>query len=249
MAKLFNTPQNERSFSGLIDSVLLETGRPDSILTAIQYANATIRECQALGLFARDRLESTVVVDTVPFIYERPPYFRSIATVKYGSGCYPKLKLPGRGLDMCEFFYAADDYYVFQGTSAGTTISFLNYYWAKPMMYFGLLGTNTALVKGGPYAIRPAYFDIFIDMWMYLNDAGDAYVSTTGNVDTDKLRQKLSLTWLVQDWFDLIANGTKAKIFAQFSDNDRATRTFAAYKQMQNLMKITCMLEAEASAQ
>ena len=247
-AKPFQTAQNERSFSGLIDDVVLSSGRAQNLRSIVQYANLTIRECQAFGLFARDRIEEQVMATASPHIWNRPAYFRSVGAVRYGNGGYPRLKLPGRQqINVPEYFYAADDYYVFNGVSAGETISFLNYYWAKPLLYQKALGVNDGAFPGAPYSVRSAYFDILQDKWQYLNADGDGYVDTTGDADTDAARQKNSSHWFLENWYDMIADGTKAKVFARFDDTDKSNRAYAQYKASQNLLRNTQGFESEAS--
>lgn len=250
MGNPFQNPQNEKSFSAIVDGVVLETGRPDNFLTALQYVNFTIRECQSLGLFPQDRVESIAIVDAVPFIWTRPAYFRSLGAVKYGCGVYPKFRIPGSSqLDECYYYYAADDYFVFNGVTVGEKLSLLSYMHSKPLMYYGRLGVDTSAFFGGPYKVRLAYFDIETDLWMYLNGTLDDYVTTTGDLTVDETRRKLSGNWLTKDWTDLISNGAKAKVFAQFGDTDRANRAFAAYKATQKLLSVTVGFEAEYAAQ
>lgn len=246
----FVTPANERSFSGLCDQVALETGRPGNLLTIISKARMTLRECQTLGLFPRDRVEEQFTTDATPYIWTRPSYFRSVGAAKYMTACvYPKLLLPGKSqTEFDYYFYASDDYYVFVNAMLGETLSLLNYYWVKPLLYFSRLGTDTATYPGGPYALRKAYYDLLLDKWQYLNGTNDAYVDTTGNVDTDTLYRKNSSHWLVEDWYDMIVDGTKAKIFALYSD-ERAPITYGSYKQSQILIQNTVSIEGEAATQ
>lgn len=250
MANPFLNPQNEKSFSAIVDGVVLETGRPDNFLTALQFVNLTIRECQSMGLFPQDRIEDQIVVDAIPFIWTRPPYFRSLGAVKYGCGVYPKFRVPGSSQqDECYYYYAADDYFVFTGVTVGDKLNLMMYMHSKPLMYYSRLGVDTTAFFGGPYATRLAYFDIATDLWMYLNGTSDGYVATTGDVNVDAARRKLSGNWLTKDWTDLISNGAKAKVFAQFGDTDRANRAYAAYKTTQKLLSVTGGFEAEFAAQ
>lgn len=250
MANPFQNPQNERSFSAIVDGVVLETGRPDNFLTALQFTNLTIRECQSLGLFAQDRIEDQVIVAAIPCVWTRPPYFRSLGAVKYSCGVYPKLKLPGsQQADECYYYYAADDYFVFNGVTIGEKINLMMYMHSKPLMYYSRLGQDTSAFFGGPYPKRLAYFDIETDLWMYLNGTSDGYLTTLGDTVVEAARRKLSSNWLTKDWMDLISNGAKAKVFAQFGDTDRANRAFAAYKSTQKLLAMTVGFEAEFSAQ
>lgn len=254
MANPFQTPPNEQSFSSLIDDAILATGKPGSLLAAIQHANLCIRECQGLGLFARDLDEDTLTVDTdPPFTWTRPPYFRTLRTVKYnkyinGSNCprekiFPKFLMPGKiQKEERYYFYAADDYYAFNGVCNGDTIDIATYYWATPLSYYAQLGANTNIFPGGPYPTRLAYYDIDAGQWMYL--VGTEYETTTGNPTTDASYQALSSNWLTTDWRPLILSGTKAKIWNSVGD-PRGNVEYSLYKQNQTLLRNTTGREAE----
>lgn len=246
MASPFQTPANERSFSSLIDEAILVTGKPGSLISAVAAANLTVRECQSFGLFARDLIEEDITTDAEPYVWTRPAYFRSIRAVKYPCiGEHVSLALPGRiQKNLCHFFYAADDYYVFKGIGTGQVIKLANYYWRKPLVYYGRLGTSTVQYPGGPYASRPAYFDISTDLWMYLNAAGDAYVTTLSDPTEEALRRANATNWLVDDWRDLILSGTKAKLWNSGSD-PRGVVEFSAYKQNQTLLRNTVGYEGQ----
>lgn len=246
MVGFFQTPSNEKSFSGLIDSAILQTGKPGSLIAAVQFANLTIRECQAFGLFARDLIEEQLSVDVVPYVWLRPINFRKLRTVKYVTCCaFPKFYLPGKiQQGVCEYFYAADDYFVFKGASLNETINLATYYWQKRLVYYGRLGTLTTQYPGGPYLNRPAYYDDTLEMWQYLSADQTTYDTTTGDPTQDSLRQRNVSNWLVADWYDLILSGTKAKLFSKDDDN-RANREYATYKAAQKLLQTTEAYEAE----
>lgn len=254
MANPFQTPPNEQSFSSLIDDAVLATGKPGSLISVIQQANLTIRECQGLGLFARDMVEDTLTVDVTPFTWNRPPFFRKLRTANYSKtsngidGCYtrwPKFLMPGKiQNNERDYFYAADNYFVFNGVCLGELVNTATYYWSAPLQYFGLLGQNTVQYPGGPYNTRLAYFDLDTMIWMYLNAAGNGYVTTTGNPVTDASYQALSTNWLISDWRQLILSGTKAKVFGSSGDS-RAAIEYSLYKQTQAELRITSGLEAD----
>jgi hypothetical protein len=248
----FKTPQNERSFSALVDRVILETGRQSALLSVIQYVNLSVRECQTLGLFSRDLLEEQVTATANPHIYTRPRNYRSLRAVRYDTlDYYPKMRRPGRAVQNASaFYYAADDYYAFHGVQEGEVITMANYYWAKPLQYFGRLGTITTGYPGGPYDNRLAYYDISTDKWQYLNDTSTAYVDEgviADGEDEEETRRLNATNWLVDDWWDMILAGAKAKLFKDFKD-ERATAAYAFYSQMQDMMRNTVGIEAEATS-
>lgn len=246
MANPFQTPVTEQSFSGLIDAAILATGKPMQLAAATQFANLVVRECQALGLFARDLIEDALIATASPHIWTRPYLFRSLRAVQYpGWKRYPKLALPGRKQGpLCDYFYAADNYFVFAGINSGDTIKIATYFWQKPLGYYGRLGTNTQIFPGGPYPVRPAFYDLNSNQWMYLNTAGTAYVSTTGSPVTDELMQEISSNWLTSDWYDLILSGTKTKIWNSGGD-PRGNTEYGVYKQLQKVLQNSTQYEAE----
>jgi hypothetical protein len=243
----FFTPQSERSFSGLVDAVVVETGRIQNLTTVIGYVNLVIRECQALGLFARDARESSVASDAEPFVWTRPNYFRSLAAVQYGNGIYPKFRVPGKQGDDCAYFYAADDYFVFNGISIGDTLRLLSYSWAKPLLYYARLGVTSSVFQGGPYTVRKAYWDVEQEKWLYLNGGGTAYVATINDDDEEELRRRNASHWLIQDWYETIANGAKSKVYAQFGDQEKAGRSFVAYQANKKILQNSTGFPIEAS--
>lgn len=246
----FLTPQNERSFSALVDRVILETGRQQALLSVIQYVNLTVRECQALGLFAQDLLEEEVVATANPHIYTRPTgRYRSLRAVKYDQlNYYPKMIRPGRAIEGKQaFFYAADNYFAFHGVSVGESIFLANYYWAKPLQYYGMLGTVTTGYPGGPYDNRPAYFNTLDETWYYLNALETAYVTDLGDDDEEELRQSNAMNWVLLQWWDVVVEGVKAKLFKQFKD-ERAPAAYAAYSNGLEIFRNTMAVEAEATS-
>ena len=251
MAVSFQTPTNEKSFSALIDNAIMATGKPQSLISIVAYANATIRECQTLGLFARDLIEDEVVVpDPLSgtfHTWERDSNtFRSLRTVKYlTADVYPELALPGRKqIDKIYYYYASDNYYVFNGVQPGETIALAKYYWARRLSYFARLGVTSTAFPGGPYSTRPAYYDEDTQLWMYLNSDEDEYLTTLGDPTEEEARRLAAINWLITDWYDVVLSGTKAKIFNQSGD-PRAIAEYSLYKQLQTAMKNTVGLEGE----
>lgn len=239
------TAVNERSFSGMIDEIILATGKTAGLRSTIAFANATIRECQTLGLFYRDLVEDQFIANPTPYFWTRPRLLRSVRAIKYTQqNIYPMLKLPGRQLkDLTNYFYASQDYYAFKGPLLNEPVAYAVYMWQTPLVYYQRFGDATVYV-GGPYATRSAYYDLTLQQWMYLNGGGTAYVSTTGVAATDLARQKITMNWLVDDWYDMIMEGTKAKLLKSYND-DRATLAFSLYKQMQTGFRNTVSFEAE----
>jgi hypothetical protein len=256
MAGIFQTPPNEQSFSSLIDDAILATGRPNALISAIQHANLCVRECQGLSLFAQDLVEDQLSVgSTVPYIWNRPAFFRKLRTAEYGyndptSGHlrnkrYPKFLLPGKiQKEHCDYFYAASNYFVFSGVHTGDVINTATYYWSIPLAYYALAGAATELFPGGPYSTRLAYFDTILMQWMYLQVDGTTYAATTGDPAVDEQYRNLSANWLSSDWRALILSGTKAKIWNSVGDA-RGNVEYSLYKQVQQELRISSGYEAE----
>lgn len=249
MAQPFQTPQNEKSFSSLVDDVIRITGKPGSLIDIVSYANSTIRECQSFGLIARDLVEDEIISDAVnnetAFLWTRPFLFRQLRTAKYPhSGEYPKFLLPGRQQKgECEYFYAAQNYFAFAGVPNGCTVQLAYYTYLQSLLYYGQLNVATATFNGGPYDVRPAYYDIELEKWQYLNTAGTGYVDTTGNIVTDAALQKLSTNWILAEWREMVLSGTKAKVYTNAQD-PRAPTEYSQYKQIQKLFIAANGLEA-----
>lgn len=242
---IFLTPDNERSFSALIDRVILETGRIGSLLSVAGWANQVIRECQALGLFRRDRIEDQIVPTGSPYIWYPPRYFRTFAQLRFATQDIVPTKLVAgmRTSDCPAYYYAADDYFVFAGYMSGEAINYLAYMWAKPLRYFARDGENTAALGGGPYTTREAFYNTDADTWYYWD--GTQYMSSLGNTVLEALYRQNAMNWLVDEWFELIKEGTKAKVWNSFGDA-RATAAYASYKAQQTLMRNTVGFEQEA---
>lgn len=121
-------------FSELVDSVILRSGRADKKSDIIDYANATLRECQAKGLFFKDLIEDKVsLTDLDPLIWQPPQGFRQLRTVQYPDLSYPPMKQPGRVQHtdypptspawntLTAYYYLASNYVVF--THCGTILN------------------------------------------------------------------------------------------------------------------------------
>lgn len=247
----FQTPQNERSFSGLVDQVVLETGKTQALRSVVQYANLSIRECQALVTSERDLVEDEIEADADDvFIWPRPVRFRTMRAVLYTTSQeYPKFLRPGRQIqNVPYFYYATGDSFAFKGVIDGETLDVAYYTWHKPLQYFGRLNVDTSaypFAPAGGYSIRPAYYDPLNEEWQYLNSAQDAYLDTLGDDDAEELARNNSFMWILEEFYDMILEGAKAKVFKQFND-DRFSASFATYKASQEIFRRTIGFEAES---
>lgn len=209
-------------FSELVDDVVARTRRPDMQADIIGYANATIRECQALALFWRDLVEDQLTPNAAPYTWDLPLNFFRLKAAQYGlTGCkpiYPERLPPGRVQEDKQFYYYfATSYVVFNGMgglSYNGTFPVINlaYYVRQLSFKYYLVGA------------RPAVFDSEDLTWTYLGGITDPILQAAA-------RAKVA-NWLLQFWRELIAEGTCAKAFKIIGD-PKAPSSFALFKSMQ----------------
>lgn len=228
----FETPDREVSFSSLIDRALLETVRPTQLLQAIGYMNTVIRECQRRGLFTKDMIEDTITATADPHIWEPSARHRVLRTVRYtNTGIEPKFKRPMRGMmEETAYYYAADNYFVFKGVEINEEIAMANYFWAPRFSYYKRLGVSFNPLAN--FEVRKAYWHSEEEVWYYLNTEGTAYVLTLGDTVEEAARRKSASFWLINEWQELVIEGTKAKIWNSVGDS-RGRAAYGSYKAMQ----------------
>lgn len=220
-------------FSELIDEAVTATGRLDKRAQIIGHANATIRECQTLigkasVIFARDLIEDTVDTDgesdsyTWTFPRTGVEALRIMRTVYYpNQDIYVENKPPGRiqqGLD--HYYYGGPTYYVFKGVGEETSVN---------IGYYRYLPTLTYYADGA----RPAVFDLTTQEWSYL--VNGVYVSTTGTDAGDEAAQALVSNWLLDHWYQMVLEGTLAKIML-ILDDPRGPKHYSLYNALQKAL-------------
>lgn len=215
--------QEYGTFSQLIDETIAKAGRGLAARSSlVAYARSTMRECQLQAMFEKDRVEDQITATATPHIWTRPKSFRMMETVYYPAiGVFPHFKGPGRRQksDHEYIYYAASNYYIFPDVENGDLIdlSYFNYF--TPLVYF-------------EQAERPARYFADLGEWQYLDGNGD-YVLTLGTDALDEAARDLVSNWLLFDYYDVIVEGTLAKIFKTNADQ-RAVSSFALYKSYQN---------------
>ena len=211
---------DSRSFSGAVDQVKTRAGRGSTADADVAaYMNATIRECNVLETFRRDLIENEITPTTDPFVWEHGLNIRLIRTVKYAEGIYPKNLPPGKIQDnQDEFYYGGPGYYVFKGVTVDTKFD-IAYYTYLPRLVYYVIATQ-----------RPAVYNDTEEKWTYLS--GGSYVDTLGSTTLDDAARLKVTNWLLENWFDLVCEGTLAKILKKNNDQ-RAPATFALYKSFQ----------------
>ncbi len=201
------------TFSALVDQTIETTGRPEPELVA-GYARSTLRECQILSLFAKDRLEVSFTEDT----FTLPVNWRKLETLRYSmydSGTngflYAPILSPGSFFESKTYAaYVSGNFLHCKGFNGGK----------KDLAYFTYFPFYTYFAAQDQ---RPAMFSADTQSW--------SYAANLSQADFESARIAVS-NWLLFNWFDLIKTGTEAKVFAQYG-SDRARVIFARYKQQQ----------------
>lgn len=207
------------TFSALVDDVIRRSGRPDKKADIISYGRQAMRECQVGNqvYYSRDFVEDQLITTATPFLWTVPQEFRFLQTARYnvideqGNFIYPRLQMPGRNQRNEQYFYYRGvDYFVFAGLATGVKIDIGYFSYFKKLPYYDV-------------ANRPATFSLETNSWSYL----------TAVTDADKLIARNQVTnWMLFDWYDLILEGTIAKVFKTCSD-PRAPSSFALFKSLQ----------------
>ena len=214
------------TFSALVDEAITRSNRRDRNSDIVSYARSTIRECQVLAFFEQDLVEDSLTVDVLPFQWTRPLNLRAILAAKpqvtftrRDKRMWFKQRVPGQIVrDEPYYLYLSGDTFVFTGNelATGDIIDIAYFTYARKFVYYET-------------ASRPATFDPETETWTYLA-AYDIDDTTRANA------QALVTNWLLQHWYDLILEGTLAKIFKTVGD-ERSKMAFSLYKAMQNDLK------------
>lgn len=210
------------TFSALIDEAVLRSQRKDRINDIVSYARSTIRECQVLAYFEQDLIEESLTVDVVPYIWSRPLRLRTLLAARpadiftrRGKDLWFNNRPPGQhAVDEQYFLYLSGDTFIFSGTDLEATnvIDIAYFVYSRKFIYYAV-------------ADRPATFDPATELWSYHvdYDVSDATRTTA---------RELVSNWLLTYWYDLLLEGTLAKIFKTVGD-ERSRTAFALFKSMQ----------------
>jgi hypothetical protein len=206
------------TINAVVDDAVTRSGRVDKRADLAAYANSTVREIQSLGFFFKDLIEDSVLATADPHIWTKPLLLRRLKAVNYGEGINPTLRPPGRqqnglGLYTPYYFYAADNYFVFKGVTAGTTEINLAYYRHLQRLKY---------VQAE--ASRVATFDIETQEWTYLSASTDEEQEAARNLVTN---------WVIFQYYDCVLEGTLAKLFKAIGEEKRSLSSFALYKSLQ----------------
>ena len=237
MAVFFNTPENEVSFSSIVDAVARQSGLPHQLLDIIAAVNSTIREIQGEKFLYPDLIEDQITVTAEPHIYQLPRGFRRFTALEYPGPIKPKLLRPNRMKDRefhKQYYYLANGNAVFAGNGGvGTLINIAYYKFDSSYNYYKRNGLSDDLFPNNSYSVRPAYFDTNEDVWYYWD--GTTYVTDLSNDTTEESYRNLTANWLIKDWGYAITAGALAKMLANINEQ-RAKQNFSVYKSAQNVI-------------
>ncbi len=210
------------TFSALVDEAKLRSGRADRIADLISYARTTMRECTVLARFSQNQIEGTFTVgSTIPYIMKRPLNFRQWQAIQYpyfdthGNPVYAKEKKPNKfQLNSGDYwFYMTGNTFVFNGLAVGDLVKYMYHRYLPKLTYFADITD------------RPARFILETETWLY-------HADYTGNTELNDTGEDKATNWLLFSWYDLILEGTLAKIYKTVGDT-RSGSSYALYKQQQ----------------
>jgi len=209
-------------FSEAIDEIIDRTGRTALRSKLVSYMNSTIRECILRMHFDKDLVETSVTATIANYVWTAPRHMRTLRTIKYPDGTFPKRIQPGRKqIGETSYYYFASNYIVFQGSAINDVLTIAYYLLNKRLLYYAA-------------DERPAIFDRDTEVWTYLS-AGN-YISTLGSESLDEAARAKVHHWLLDIWLDLILEGTMAKFYKFLSDEKHQLTTYALYKDRKSVV-------------
>lgn len=218
------------TFSSLIDTCMARANRFDRLNDIISYARLTVREIQALGQFQQDVIEDQISGVTVdPYVWVTPAPFRAMLSVQYagisdeqGNPIYAKYRELGKGQLREEYFYyRSGDSHVFvghggrAGGSIAINIAYLEY--SRSFKYFAVASD------------RPAVYDDVTESWTY-------EASYDLNDTTRETARRLVSNWVLFNWFDVLVEGTLAKVY-KLVDDSRAGASFSFFERQKKVIQ------------
>ena len=214
------------TFSQLVDSVAIETRRPDLRADIATYLNQTIREAHfypgnGAVVFYRENLKELMLVSAVESGFgwqvPDPALFQGMGVVRYDSipyrddlTRYPPEKVPGRGMvGLDRYYYRAGGRWYFSGCGGiGSRVAIAYYEYPRRAKYYAV-------------ADRPATYD---------SDLGWVYSPIFDTTDELRLAARnFTSNWLLERWEDVIAEGVRAKVYKRLADTERARTCFSQY--------------------
>lgn len=217
------------TFSQLVDSMILETRRPDLAQEIVSYVNQTIRELHFHPetnnaiLYRENLIEDQLVADSDDaFIWSipNPALWQCPGAVCYpnqsdenGDPIYAMERVPGRNMvGQKYYYYRAGNYISFAGF--GGINSLINFAWYE----------YPKRLKYQSSASREATWD---------DESGWAYADPQpADDDAALVIQKRVTNWLLLRWGDIVAEGVRAKIYKRVSDEARGRTSYSLYSQL-----------------
>lgn len=219
-------------FSELVDICIERSRRLDKKADIISYVNQTIRDMQSRQMLYKNLHEDTITATANPMIWTPPVRFQRLRAVRYQSNRdRPKLKQPGLiQKDASSYYYRSTTYFVFVGHADNDLID-LAYYRVVPKLAYFAEGA------------REAVYDFTTETWSYpLQEANIAQMQAEGLPASEIATQQAAdlllqpgleaavSNWLLFDWFELVQEGTLAKLWKELDDEKRAATHFSFFE-------------------
>lgn len=210
------------TFSAIIDDTVTRTGRVNLRADIVSYARQAMRECQTLVKSPDDMVEDELTATANGYLWDKPQYFREMLTVKLpavfdprGQAIYPKRVQPSKNQRNRDYYYyMTGGSFAFYGVSSNTLIDIAYLTWFAKLPYYQTV------------AERPATFSLEDGEWSYL---------TATSAEEQLAARALVTNWMLEDYYDLILEGTCAKVWKAMGD-PRSSPSFALFKSLQKDM-------------
>jgi len=227
------------TYSQLVDEILSLSARPDRTVAIQRFVNQTIRELHSdekggVFFFDKNLIEDQLTADANSgFSWTTPAGFQRMQTVRYQGqadrenpqGAYAKALRPGVGQNrVAHFYYRAGKVVYFSGYGlSGDVIDIAYYQFPKHLAYY-------------ESALRPASWDLPTTE----ADGDAAYSYLTATTAAEKvIAEGLSTNWLLEDWDDLVREGSLAKVYKLQADTERAATHFSLYQRQRPALYTT----------
>lgn len=220
------------TFSQMVDTMVLETRRPDLLRDIVSYLNQTIRELHfnpenGQAVFYRDNLKEDIITASVEeglfWDIPYPQVFQQIAGCRYdsvfnlhGENIWAMEMLqPNRAMETQRYwFYRSGQRVFFKNYGGiGARISLSWYEYPKSLVYYGV-------------DCRPCEVD------EYGFKYGESFLGETADDPCRVSAQHLCTNWLLMRWATVIEEGLRAKIYKRTSDSERARTSYSMYQSL-----------------
>jgi hypothetical protein len=217
------------TFSQLIDELVAESLRPDQRAVMANGLNQTIRELHftpehiPVG-FAANLIEEVLVADVedgFTYALTDPRLFQMMESVWYPTlGAYATMRKPSS----MHAFVGEIGGQEFSWYRTGDSIAYSNYGGLDAEIHLAWFSYLPRLRYYGTGETRPA-------VW---NDDTQEFDFAAEYDSTPELQaEALSLTtnWMIQRWWDTLAQGVRAKLYARLADDVRMKQAYSSFEQ------------------